>query len=327
MESLPAFTLRTPHSLAEAAALLAQPGARAIAGGTDLVANARRGLVAATSLVDVTRIPELGEIVHDARGTTIGAAVTLARIVSDRTLRGTHPVLAEAARAVAAPSHRNVATLGGNLCQDTRCVFYNQSQWWRSSNGFCLKHGGDTCHVAPQGKRCHAAFASDIAPALLVMDACVVTASVDWTRERPLADLYVEDGASHLALEPGEIVVAVRVPPQPAGARTGYRKARARGAIDFPLAGVAARVVVEQGVLRDVRIALTGTNARAFLLAGAEALVGRAPGDDAQAELARLVRRQASPMRTTVTQANHRRQVAAVMAQRLVRELCEERRQ
>jgi 4-hydroxybenzoyl-CoA reductase subunit beta len=327
MESLPAFTLRTPRTIAEAVTLLAAPGARAIAGGTDLVPNARKGLVDARSLVDVTHIPELREIAHDARGTMIGAAVTLARIVSDRALLQAHPVLVDAARAVAAPSHRNVATLGGNLCQDTRCVFYNQSEWWRNANGFCLKHGGDTCHVAPQGRRCHAAFASDVAPALLALGASVVTATVEWTRERALADLYVEDGASHLALVPGEIVVGVRIPPQPVHARTGYRKARTRGAIDFPLAGVAARVVIDEGVLRDVRVALTGTNSRAFLLAGTDALVGRAPDDEALDELARLVRRQASPMRTTVTQANYRRQVAAVMVQRLVRELCAEPRE
>ena len=211
--------------------------------------------------------------------------------------------------------------MGGNLCLDTRCVFYNQSAWWRRANDFCLKHGGDTCHVAPQGKRCHAAFAGDLAPALLVLGAEIDVTGSRGTRRIPLGDLYTDDGAAHLTLTPGEIVAAVRVPPQPAGARAGYRKARARGAIDFPLAGVAARVVMRDGVVAELRVALTGTNSRPFLLDGTADLAGRPLDDAALAKLGKLVQKQVSPMRTTVTHSNYRRQVAAVLAQRLAREL------
>src|SRR5690348_11772882 len=278
VDALAPFALRTPETLAEASALLALSGARALAGGTDLIPNLRHGLGAPSTLVDVARVPELTLVAASEDALTIGAGVTLARLATDAVVQRMLPALSDAARLAAAPTHRNVATLGGNLCQDTRCVFYNQSAWWRRANDHCLKYGGDTCHVAPQGSRCHAAFAGDLAPVLLVLGATIDVVRGGATRTLPLADLYVDDGAKH----------------------------RARGAIDFPLAGVAVRVEMRDGRIDDLAVALTGTNPRPFVLAGAAALAGR-PFDDATlASLAKLVRQQARPMRTTVTQANHR---------------------
>ncbi len=141
------------------------------------------------------------------------------------------------------------------------------------------------------------------------------------TRRMPLAALYVDDGARHLALQAGEIIAAVQIPAQPANVKSGYRKARARGAIDFPLAGVAARVEIDGDRPRGLRIALTGTNSRPFLLDGADALCGDTAVEAMLAQLGKLVQKQVSPMRTTVTHSNYRRQVASVLAQRLVREL------
>ena len=322
MERIAPFVLRRPATLAAAAALLAAtPGARPLAGGTGLMPDLRDGIGAPPVLVDLAGIAALSVIAADRDGMTIGAGVTLARIATDGAIAGAFPALAAAAALVAGPGHRTVATLGGNLCLDTRCVFYNQSEWWRRANDFCLKHGGDICHVAPQGKRCHAAFAGDLAPVLLVLAAEVEIVGPDRARRIPLADLHVEDGAQHLSLAPGEIVAAVRIPLQPAAARSGYRKARARGAIDFPLAGVAARVVLDDGRLASLRVALTGTNARPFLLDGADALAGQPLSEETLAQLGKLVHKQVSPMRTAVTSSNYRRKVATVLAQRLVREL------
>jgi 4-hydroxybenzoyl-CoA reductase subunit beta len=322
MQPLPEFTLQRPGTLAEAVGLLsAQPAARLVAGGTDLIPNLRHGLGTPSTLVDVARLPELTLL--DARDDvlTIGAGVTLARLASDEVVQRMLPALADAARLAAAPAHRNAATLGGNLCQDTRCVFYNQSAWWRRANGHCLKYGGDTCHVAPQGARCHAAFAGDLAPVLLVLGATLDVVRGGATRTLPLAELYVDDGAQHLALGAGSLVAAVRIPRPAAGARVGYRKHRARGAIDFPLAGIAMRVEMRDGRIADLAVALTGTNPRPLLLAATEALAGRPLDDAALAVLAKLVRQQARPMRTTVTHANHRREAAAILAQRLARDL------
>jgi 4-hydroxybenzoyl-CoA reductase subunit beta len=214
-----------------------------------------------------------------------------------------------------------VATLGGNLCLDTRCVFYNQSEWWRRSNRYCLKHGGETCHVAPQGKHCHAAFSGDLAPALLALDATVDVVGHAGPRALPLADLYADDGAAHLRLLADELVVAVRIPTQPPNSRSGYRKARVRGAIDFPLAGVAIWAAFGEGKLNSLRVALTGTNSRPLLLDGTGSLWGMPVDETLLAALGKRIGKQVSPMRTTVVASNYRRQVAVVMAQRLLREL------
>jgi 4-hydroxybenzoyl-CoA reductase subunit beta len=216
-----------------------------------------------------------------------------------------------------------VATLGGNLCLDTRCVFYNQSRWWRAANQYCLKRGGDICHVAPQGKHCYAAFSGDLAPALLVLGAEVELVSVRGTRRIALAELYRDDGAAHLTLARDEVLSRVHVPVTQRGLRCGYRKARTRAAMDFPLAGVACALTLNNDALAELRVALTGTNSNPFLLAGCDELAGRRVDAELLAQLAKLVHRQVSPMRSTVTQSNYRRLVAAALARRLVRELAD----
>lgn len=321
MEPLSNFSLQRPASASEASRLLATPGARALAGGTDLVVNLRHGLEQPVLLVDLCAVPGLSGLRWNDAACDIGACCTLARLAGDARLRGELPALAQAALSVAAPTHRSAATLGGNLCLDTRCVYYNQSEEWRRSNGYCLKRGGDTCHVAPRGKRCHAAFAGDLAPPLLALEASLELASPTGSRSIPLDALYRDDGASHLALLPGEFITRVRVPRTSQNQTSAYRKVRARGAIDFPLAGVAVVLAMESGTIRTLRIALTGTNPRPVLLEGAEELVGAAVDEASLARIGKLVQKQAGPVRTTLTQANYRRQVAAVTAQRLVKEL------
>ena len=322
MERLPVFALRRPTSLDEAIACLAgNPGARVIAGGTDLVPNLRDGLGAPPVLVDLATVAGLDALVVEGSGVRIGAGVTLARLAADPDLARALPAVAQAAAAIAAPGHRSVASVGGNLCVDTRCVYYNQSEWWRRSNDYCLKHGGETCHVAPQGRRCHAAFSGDVAPALIALDASVEIVGARGERTVPLVDLYADDGAASLCLAADELIVAARIPPQPAGSRSGYRKGRIRGAMDFPLAGVAARASFDGGSLRSLRLALTGTNSRPLLLADTDALCGGAIDEAMLGLLGKRISRQASPMRTTVTASNYRRQVAMVLAQRLLRDL------
>jgi 4-hydroxybenzoyl-CoA reductase subunit beta len=325
MERLPDFRLLRPAQLAEAAALLAaEPGARLLGGGTDLVPNLRRGLDTPTLLVDLAAVQGLASVEASEAGDgglVLGAGVTLARLASDEAIAGRWQALAEAARSAAGPGHRTVATLGGNLCLDTRCVFYNQSEWWRAANGYCLKRGGTTCHVAPQGDRCHAAFSGDVAPALIALEADVELHSCRGTRRLALADCYRDDGAAHLAIERDEILARVFLPSPGPGRVSGYAKARVRGAMDFPLAGVACALRTSGGAMAELRVALTGTNSRPLLLDGTDALIGRPLDDAGLAVLGKLVQKQVSPMRTTVTQANYRRLVAAVHAQRLVRRL------
>ncbi len=324
MDSITSFVIQSPRSLTEAVALLAaNPQAKIIAGGTDLIPNLRHGIGAPDGLIDLDGIAELGRIERSGQGWKLGAGVTLAQLATRADVCSELPVLAQAAATVAGPGHRTVATLGGNLCLDTRCVFYNQSEWWRQSNSYCLKRGGDVCHVAPQGKRCYAAWSGDLAPALIALGASIDILGPTGLRRLPLNDFYVDDGAQALSLGTGELVTAVHIAAQTSGMRCGYRKARIRGAIDFPLAGVAACLVGTQDGLTELRVALTGTNSRPFLLTGTGALCQQPVTPELLTALGKLVQKQVSPMRTTGTGAAYRRQVAAVLAQRLLRELME----
>lgn len=318
--SLAGLHLQQPATIAEAVATFAAHGdARYLAGGTDLLVNMRRGIAQPPHLIDLSRIEALKDVREEGGDFVIGAGVTVAEIARDATVASRYPALAQAAAAIAAPSHRAVATLGGNLCLDTRCVYYNQSEWWRKSNGWCLKHRGDTCHVAPRGDRCHAAFSGDMAPALLALGASVDIAGPDGARRIALGDLYVEDGRAHLALAPGEILVAARLPAR--AQKSGYEKARTRGAIDYPLAGVAAALTMRDGAVETLRIGLTGVNSRPFLLEGTDGFAGRVVDAALLGEIDKLVQKQVQPMRTTLAASNYRRLAAAALAQRLVRRL------
>lgn len=322
MERMPEFSVKRPGSVAEAAALLAStPCARLLAGGTALLPNLRRGIERPAMLVDLGAVHDFASISFNDEGLTLGAGMTLSRLASDARVAHGYLAIAQAARTVAGPSHRSVATVGGNLCLDTRCVFYNQSEWWRATNEYCLKRGGEVCHVAPQGRHCHAAFSGDLAPALLALDAEVELVASRGTRRLKLSELYRDDGAAHLTIAADEVLARVIVPAPAAGLASGYRKACVRGAIDFPLAGAACALSVRDGNLAKLRVALTGTNSQPFVLAETDALLGRPVDADTLSSLAKLVQKQVSPMRTTATPSNYRRQVAAVLAQRLMREL------
>jgi 4-hydroxybenzoyl-CoA reductase subunit beta len=322
MRALHEFTLHRPDSLAEALAFSAQGGTRLLAGGTDLLPNLRRGLEQPAAVVDLSLVRELRELKVEADGgLRLGAGITLAQLADDERIARALPALAEAARAVAAHTHRASATLGGNLCQDTRCVFYNQGEWWRSSNGHCLKRNGTRCHVAPQGDRCHAAFCSDVAPVLLVAGAQVQLQHARGSRVVPLADLYRDDGAQHLALAAGEILVRILVPPVATGERVVFAKTRVRGGIDFPLAAVAIAARIESGTIASLRIAVSGTNSMPLLLEGTNALAGSAVDDASCRTLRQLVQKQVQPMRSTVTPPQYRREAAAALAERLLRQV------
>ncbi len=317
---LPNLQLARPHSVAEAiAARAGAPDAQFIAGGTDLLVNMRHGIKQPHVLVDLTGVSELAGIEIGVAGLRIGAGVAVADVARHPTIAGDYRAIAQAAAQIAGPAHRAMGTVGGNLCLDTRCVYYNQSEWWRSANKFCLKHRGDTCHVAPQGRRCHAAYTGDLAPALLALDAAVEIAAPFGRRRVPLGELYAEDGRAHLRLAADELVVAVHVPPSPP--RSAYAKVRVRGAIDYPLAGVAVALAAAGGGVTALRIGVTGTNSRPFALAGTDALVGRPIDEKALQEIDRMVQKQVQPMRTTVASAHYRRLAAAGLARRLAAEL------
>jgi 4-hydroxybenzoyl-CoA reductase subunit beta len=322
MELMPRFTLHRPDTVPAAVALrAADADSRYLAGGTDIIVNVRRGIESPTALIDLTALPELQGIGAEHGGLRIGAGVTLARLGADPRLAAGWPAVAEATRAVAGPTHQGYGTLGGNLCLDTRCIFYNQSEWWRAANDYCLKHRGTVCHVAPGGKRCFAAFSGDLAPALLVHDAEVELAGTEGARRLPLAALYRADGMDHLMLEPGELLVAVHLPAPPPEARSAYGKIRVRGSIDFPLAGAAIRLALDNGRLAELRIGLTAVGPAPYLVKGLETLIGRSLDGETLAAIKETVRRQARPMRTTTIKPWYRRRAVGALAAKLARRL------
>lgn len=266
MLRLPAFELRRPASLGEAVAALAEAGPRAmvIAGGTDLLPNMKHELFTPAVVVSLDRVPGLAGIREEEDGTlVIGAMTTIADVAGSDAVRRRAPALAQAASLVSGPQLRRMGTLGGNVLLDTRCQWYNQSYFWRSAVGFCLKKDGTECHVVPGGTRCVAAAANDTAPPLMTLDARLEIEGPVGRRMAEINGFYVADGTRNHRLAPGEILVAVRIPPVPAGHRGAYGKLRERGSIDFPLLGVAARLDLdESGVVERADLVLTALAAR-----------------------------------------------------------------
>jgi len=324
MEFMPNFQLHRPSNVDDAVELGAtKNAARYVAGGTDMLVNVRRGIEQPENLIELTNVAELKQIAQDDDGVHIGAAVTLKEIAENDYIRANYQAVAEAAAAVAGPTHQAYGTLGGNLCLDTRCLYYNQSEWWRQANAYCLKERGEICHVAPGGKRCFAAFSGDVAPSLLVYRAEVDIAGPQGNRRVALSDLYRNDGLDHLTLEPGEIVTNVHLPKSLAGCPSRYEKARVRGSIDFPLAGAAVRLQTDDsGKIEDIAIALTGVNPIPLIVTGSDQLIGVKPGEDDLDKLRDNVRKQAKPMTTTTVAPWYRRRVVGALARRLTAELC-----
>lgn len=221
-----------PASLAEAVERLADPDARAVAGGTDLLPSLKHRLFRPTTLVSLARLPELRGIAPSddglsIGGLSIGAGVTLRELARDPRVNARYPALAAACRTVATPTIQAMATIGGNVLLDTRCVYYNQPEGWRAAIGGCLKCDGTVCHVAPRGKGCYAAHSADTVPVLWLLGARVVTD----TRDVSIRELYNDDGMDRLRLGRGEVVTRIVLPAP--GARVVHRKSRTRAAIDY----------------------------------------------------------------------------------------------
>jgi 4-hydroxybenzoyl-CoA reductase subunit beta len=335
MDALPQFRVLNPTTLDEViAARGAHPESRLLGGGTDLVVNIRRGIVAPPVLIDMGCVKELHTIKADADMIEIGASVRLSELAEHPDVNKHYPGIARAAGFIAGPTHRNMGTVGGNLCLDTRCIYYNQSEWWRDANKHCLKTSGKICHVAPKSRGvCFATFSGDLAPALLTLDAEVDIAGPNGKRTTPLEMLYIGfarqdepvtstqgDGKYFLSLRPAEIVTGVRAKNTP-DLRSAYDKIRIRRSIEYPVAGVSVALRREGDRLVDLRIAFTGTNPRPVLLAGTTQLCG-GPLDERVFEgIDGLVRDQIMSMKTTFTPGHYRRRVAGVLAARLVKKL------
>ena len=323
--TLPAFRVLQPRSVADAVSILDQHGADAmvIAGGTDVIPNLQMRLFTPRVLVDVKPLRELAAVEFSPRGgLRIGATATLTSILDTPWMRDKFAVLASAIGTVAGPLQRNMGTIGGNLCLETRCRWYNQSHFWRQSLGGCLKKDGDVCHVAPGGKFCWATWSGDSAPAFLTLDAELEVAGPSGTRRVPLREFYKNDGMDRMALARNELLTNVRVPAHMAGRRGVYHKLRVRDSIDYPLAGVAVTMDVDAGgICRDARVALSAVNPAPMLVTQAgESLVGRKWSLELAESVAHAAIQTGKPLTTSGSTPVYRRDMVRVFTRRALEE-------
>src|SRR5262249_25860858 len=293
---------------------------RILAGGTDLLPSMKQRLFTPAYLMDIRGIEEISGIhVRPGTGVEIGARTALSAIEDSEFIRRNYRVLHEAATTVASPILRNMGTLGGNICLDTRCVWYNQSLQWRRSCGFCIKKDGDLCHVAPGGKRCWAAFSGDTPPALLCLGAELEIAGPKGFRRVAIKDFYTNIGDATMKLESNEMITRIFLPEATSGWKGSYMKLRIRGSIDYPLAGVAVAFKKNGGPIEAARVAVTAVNPAPLLVPAAEqAMVGKQVDEKLAAAVGERAAKTAKPLTTSALTPEYRREVVKVYTKRAV---------
>lgn len=325
MLRLPPFHYLAPRTVGEAVQLLGEHGARAmfVAGGTDLYPNLKRRQYSLDVLVGLRGLRELAGISGDpGQGMRIGALTTLADVAAHPTVRTHYPALAQAAGLVAMPQLRNVGTLGGNLCVDTRCNYYNQSEFWRASIGYCMKKDGDVCLVASGSPRCWAIASSDCAPALISLGAQARLVSPRGERTLPVAALYQDDGITYLAKGRDELLTEILLPPAD-GWSSVYHKLRRRAAFDFPMLGIAIALRREgDGTVREARITLGAVASHPLEVSEAAGLlVGRPLTRELITAVAEQAARPARPLDNADLTLSYRKQMVPIYVRRALEAL------
>jgi 4-hydroxybenzoyl-CoA reductase subunit beta len=320
---LPSFAYRAPRTLEDATAWLAEaPGeTMLLGGGTDLVPNMKRRQQVPRTVIGLRRIEDLRAI-RNGDGLIIGAGTTLTDVVRDPRVRETAPGLWQAAAQIATPQLRNMGTVGGNLCLDTRCTYYDQSQEWRQAIDFCMKKDGETCWVATSSPKCLAVSSTDLAPMLQALGAEVRLRSAGGDRTVGLADLYQNDGIHYLTRRPDEILTDVRVPDQ-SGWRSAYWKLRRRGSFDFPVASAAVAAKVDgDGRVERIRLVLGAVASRPLESPDAAALLaGQVLDDDRVAAAADAAYAIAKPMDNTDFELVWRKKMVRMLVTRALEEI------
>ncbi|MSO49503.1 MAG: 4-hydroxybenzoyl-CoA reductase [Acidobacteria bacterium] len=322
MMRLPSYRYRAPKTVQDAAAWLAEsPGdTMLLAGGTDLIPNMKRRQQVPSTVVGLRGITELSRT-DDRDGLEIGAGVTLTSLVHDERVHARYLGLWQAVGQIATPLLRNMGTIGGNICLDTRCTYYDQSFEWRQAINFCMKKDGDTCWVATSSDKCLAVSSTDAAPALIALGATVRLVSATGTREVALTDLYANDGMHYLTRRSDEILTTVTLP-KADGWRTTYWKLRRRGSFDFPVAAVAAAARFDGDRIVEARIVLGAVASRPLEVPAAAArLAGQPLTDDLIASVADDAYTLAKPMDNTDFELVWRKKTVRSLVTSALREL------
>src|ERR1700752_157543 len=323
MLRLPSFTYLQPKTLADALRLKSEAGPEGmfVAGGTDLYPNMKRRHQEPKTVISLMAIQEL----HRSEGTTLGACLTLSELTARPPDRLTAAV-STAARLVSTPLLRNMGTLGGNLCLDTRCNYYNQTYEWRQAIDFCMKKDGHICWVGPSSPRCWAVSSSDVAPVMVALGADYRLVGPGGERVVPAARFYHNDGINYLTKQPDEILAEVRLP-APNGWNAVYHKLRRRGSFDFPVLGVAAWIKWNGNTVEDARIVLGGVASYPQEVPeAAAALRNMTLGAATIAAAAEAAYRPSKPMDNTDFDLSWRKQMTRVYVTRALEELQQQRR-
>lgn len=332
MLRLPRFDVVAPETVEGVVeALAGTPGARILAGGTDLLPNLKHRFDHPPLLVSLSKVSGLEHVTFDDEAglLRIGAGVKLADVAAHPLVREHFRGLAQASGLVASPLIRNMGTLGGNLNLDTRCRYVNQTEFWRSAIGGCLKSDGDVCHVVAGGRSCVAANSSDCVPVLVTLDARIALVGPEGEREVSAADYYSSDGIMHLQRRPDELTTEVRIPTPREPRRSAYAKWTVRHSIDFPLVSVAMRFDLEEDSVHaritDARVCLGVLAAKPKPIRAANKLAGRKLSDPETAELlGQILEKQGKPLDNVPYDAAYRRKMIPVYARRAMRELVDE---
>ena len=324
MIRLPPFEFLSPRSLEEAVEMKVKHGSEAmyVSGGTDLYPKMKRRQFTPKILIGLNRIGELREI-SNSNGMVIGAGLTLSELASHPEVIHKYSALATAAGLVSSPPLRNVGTIGGNLCVDTRCTYYDQTYAWRKALGFCLKKSGDTCWVALSSPRCMAVSSSDCAPVAIALSTRVRLVGPEGERTIPVGALYRNDGKEYLAKLPDEILVSIHLPDLE-GWRTAYWKMRRRGSIDFPILGVAVALQLDSdGECKDARIVL-GAVASQPLIAekAAQLLIGQKISPELVEAAAQEAYQLAKPLDNTDMALGYRKKMSRIYISAALSEAC-----
>ena len=321
MLRLPSFTYLQPRSLADALRMKSDAGPKGmfVAGGTDLYPNMKRRHQEPRTVISLMGVAELGTM----EGWNVGTCVTLSTLSNIPSFQRSHSAVVTAARLVSTPLLRNMGTLGGNLCLDTRCNYYNQSYEWRKAIDFCMKKDGAICWVAPSSPRCWAVNSSDVAPVMVAIGAEYRLVGPQGERVVPAGRFYHNDGINYLTKQPDEILAEVRLP-APDGWDAVYHKLRRRGSFDFPVLGVAAWIKWDGKKVGDARIVLGGVASHPQEVPeAATALRGMTLGADTIAAAAEAGYRPSKPMDNTDFDLSWRKQMTRVYVTRALEELAQ----
>jgi len=316
---LPKFQYVEPKSIKEVSTiLLDEPGAKILAGGTDILPNMKHKVELPSVVVNIKKIPELDFIQQDNGVIRIGTLTPLKKVYESPIIAENLSALASAASSVGSYHHQAMGTIGGNICQQNRCKYFNQSQWWRSTRPTCFKAGGEICHVVNKKETCYSSYCGDVAPALLVLDASIIIQSKDNSREIPLETLFNGNGKAPLNFQKGEILTEIIIPGKSMYEFSTYLKFANRESIDFPIVGTALWASIEK---KEYRVAFTAVDRKPVRGQNVEAfLKGKKLDEETIKEASALATKEAKPVKTSVYSPSHKRRMMGLLLRSAIQE-------